>query len=126
MLILSQGNYMSDKEKPYYIISLKHKQLRELKYLTLDDIEALLGENFARLNDNEAKVIVDLKELDFIQSSELGILLLLRKKVLSQKGVCILINVCQPVYEALDLAGLLESFNVCADEEEAKALLKKL
>ncbi|WP_110953150.1 STAS domain-containing protein [Anaerosinus massiliensis] len=68
-------------------------------------------------------VVIDLKEVAFIDSSGIGVILGRYKKVMHVKGNICLIGVCDSVRKILELSGVLKILKVYDDEFEAVSCL---
>ncbi len=102
------------------VLLLKNELMKEAQYANIQQIEKMMGENFGCPEmEGTPSIIVDLRELDFIQSSAIGVLLILRKKIKKLGGDSVLINVKESIEEALELAGLLDFFYIFNSEEKA-------
>ena len=61
--------------------------------------------------DGVKKLVLDFKEVDYISSAGLRILLLLHKQMLAEEGLTI-ININETVREVLEITGFLDILNV--------------
>ncbi len=109
-----------------YVLLLKNEAMNQAQYINIKELEVKLNfkpdePEISNLNG----FIVDLKELDFIQSSAIGVLLILRKKITVLGKKIVLINANNNITAALELAGLLDFFNIYNSLEEAVNYLKK-
>ena len=57
------------------------------------------------------KLVLDFKEVDYISSAGLRVLLLLHKQMLAEEGLTI-ININETVREVLEITGFLDILNV--------------
>ncbi len=61
--------------------------------------------------DGVKKLVLDFKEVDYISSAGLRVLLLLHKQMLAEEGLTI-ININETVREVLEITGFLDILNV--------------
>lgn len=71
------------------------------------------------LNKNENNIIVDFKEMDYISSSGLRILLTTFKKIKAKKGNFMLCSLQENIKEIFDISGFTNIFKIFANQEEA-------
>jgi len=65
------------------------------------------------------KIIIELEEIDFIDSTFLGVLVVTKKKLLNKKGDLILVGLKPDVHAILERTKLLRLFTVFETKEEA-------
>lgn len=86
---------------------------------------------FRNLMDNELRksavpnVVINLKDLTFVDSTGLGVILGRHKTVTSWGGRFILSDVAPKVISMLEMAGLLPVFQIGGTEEEAVKLAER-
>ena len=68
-------------------------------------------------------VIIDLEEVQFIDSSGIGVILGRYKKIMHLKGKICLVGVQDPVKKLLELSGVLKILNIYDSEIEAVSCL---
>ena len=76
---------------------------------------------FALIEDNVINIILDCRNLDFVSSSGLRILILALKKISALKGNFVLCNLQPNVYKILEIAGFIGIFKIFADVDSALA-----
>ena len=86
-----------------------------------EDVNEVLGEVG---RDGQLSVVVDLKEIAHLNSSNLALLLRLRKAVLNHRRELLLCNVTNPVWGVLLVTGLDTIFSFSADVTTALATVR--
>ena len=71
------------------------------------------------LNAKRYKLIIDCKDLNFISSAGVGVLIVLHSKLVSQNGDIKLVNMSPEVYEIFRLLGFSNVFRILNNEREA-------
>ena len=71
------------------------------------------------LEAGEKNFLVDLKELDYISSVGLRVLLMLAKKCKTSSGQAVLCSLQEHVFEVFEIAGFTSIFKICSSREEA-------
>jgi anti-sigma B factor antagonist len=85
----------------------------------------LLAETEAAITKGENKILLNLKELQYINSSGLNVLINILTKARKASGEVIICNVNKKIGELLIITKLDSIFKVSASEEEAIELLNK-
>lgn len=70
-------------------------------------------------------LIIDLSNVNFIDSSGLGVILGRFRKITAKEGQIVLVGLNPNIKRILDLSGVLSFIPVCSDENEAWKLLEK-
>jgi anti-sigma B factor antagonist len=81
-----------------------------------EDLLALMDEGVRR-------IVVDLSEVTFIDSTALGVLIGGVRRLHEREGRLVLVAATRPVLRALTLTGLDRVFTICPTREEAVAAL---
>jgi len=71
------------------------------------------------LDKNEENILINLKELDYISSSGLRVLLFTAKKIKELKGKFLLCELAPHIKEIFEIAGFTAIFTIYASKEEA-------
>ena len=79
----------------------------------------------AAFQDGAKKVLIDLKELDYISSAGLRVLLVAAKTTQQQKGKLALSALTDIVKEVFEISGFSSIFNIFPASAEALAFLDK-
>lgn len=80
---------------------------------------------FPLVDDSVSRVVLDLSYVDFIDSSGLGVMVGLMKKI-GKKGDLIICNLQPSVASSFKLSRMDRVFRICADLNTAKAELEKV
>ncbi|MDK2936287.1 MAG: anti-sigma factor antagonist [Eubacteriaceae bacterium] len=72
-----------------------------------------LEEAFNGVLDQAKNVELDLKEMDYISSAGLRVILMIQKKVNAAKGGLEVKNVCDTVMEIFDMTGFSDVLTIC-------------
>jgi len=83
---------------------------------TSPDAEAHLN---ALINEGTTKIIVDLKDINYISSAGLRVLLVTTKLLKSKGGECRICNLNEMVQEVFDISGFNMIFGVFQSEDDA-------
>lgn len=84
----------------------------------------LLDDELKRVVDGGARdLVVDFGRVDYISSAGLRVLLVLAKRLRSERGRLVLCGLNGPVWQVFDLAGFLPLFTI---EESREAALARL
>ncbi len=80
----------------------------------------LLEKNLADLLDKgERSFLVDMREMDYISSVGLRVLLVLAKKTKAISGDVLLCSLQEQVHEVFEISGFTTIFSIYADQNEA-------
>ncbi len=71
------------------------------------------------INDGNHKILLDLKELDYISSAGLRVLILSAKKLKTAEGIFVLASLKEQIKEIFDIAGFTAIFSISNSVEEA-------
>lgn len=99
-------------------------QFQNLKNLDANSAHRVKAEVKGLLDDEVKSVIVDLENIQFIDSTGFGALISILKTVKSRGGRLILSSVSNEVQELMDLMQLLTVFDLKANVQEAELDLK--
>ena len=103
-------------------------QTREVGGVSILDFAGNLDTNNSPAAENEVndllvkgsnKILFNFKDLNFIASSGLRILLATAKKLKTSEGKMIVCNLNDTVQEVFDISGFASILNLASDEEEA-------
>lgn len=106
-------------------MSIVTNKLNEVKiiYVTeellLDRLHEFDTEFVKVLENKDKKVILNLKDVDFINSTALGIILKMYKNILSKKGELVLCNLQYDVDELFSVTKVNNIIKVFRDQEDA-------
>lgn len=75
------------------------------------------------VNKGSRNIVLDLGEIDFIDSSGIGAILSIYKKIEQKSGELVIINLSPPLKRIFELSGVLNIINLYSSRDEA---LKKL
>lgn len=92
--------------------------------LDISSAASVKEEVVKRLNSGERAIILNLMQVDFINSSGLGTLVSILKEVKSVGGRLALSNLVSHVQEIFEITQLSEIFEIHAAESEAQQALK--
>jgi len=70
------------------------------------------------LHSNEDKVVIDFKGIDYIGSSGIGLLLMLKSKIEEVNGLLALTNVNEKIANVMNILQLDQFFSIINDEEK--------
>lgn len=87
----------------------------EVDIYTVDEFRAAIEDLIARGGD---KILLDLTEMDYIDSTGIGVLIELRKKSMEKNQGTVLYGARKNVVKLLDLTGISQIFEM-AEKEEA-------
>ena len=90
-----------------------------------DQPKVMMEDIAETLENGTVNILLDLKELRYINSSGLTILINVLTKVNQIGGKLAICNANKKIKELLHITKLLKKFNVCATAEEAITLLNK-
>ena len=93
-------------------IDLKKDEDKLIMYLIgrLDThTSSMLEEEYNKLD--EKNIVLDLKELDYVSSAGLRVLLTMQKEM-NQKGNLEIINVCDSVKDIFEVTGFIDILNI--------------
>ena len=71
------------------------------------------------LSTGERKFVVDLRELEYVSSAGLRVLLMLARRLQSKGGELVLCSPTESVQEVLDISGFTRIFNIAPSQTEA-------
>jgi len=99
------------------------KLIRFVGDLDATNVETVLEKVINLLNDGIVKLVVDFKQLRYVNSTGLGILLHFSKSA-KEKGGCFKIaNINENVYEIIEIIGATSLLEIYDDLDEAVAAL---
>ncbi|MCP3941999.1 MAG: STAS domain-containing protein [Desulfobacteraceae bacterium] len=75
------------------------------------------------LDDKRGKMLIDFKELDYISSSGLRVLIAVSKQLKAVRGSLVLCNLDKKIYEVFDVSGFTAIFDISTTQEEALSML---
>ncbi len=88
---------------------------------------ANLKEEIKKICDSGAKIIhINLKKVEFINSSGLGAFVSIMKQVRSKKGRLTLSNLAAPVREIFEITQLSSVFDIFETQEEAMSATERI
>jgi anti-anti-sigma factor len=100
------------------------KLIRFVGDLDATNVETVLEKVINLLNDGIVKLVVDFKQLRYVNSTGLGILLHFSKSA-KEKGGCFKIaNINENVYEIIEIIGATSLLEIYDDLDEAVAALE--
>jgi anti-anti-sigma factor len=102
----------SEKSGEYNIVEVGGR-LDTTNYAELDKVLAGL------MDKGENNLMLDIKELDYVSSSGLRILLMYLKKVKAAQGRFILCNMNSEIREIFEISGFINIFEIFEDREAA-------
>ncbi|MDR1561366.1 MAG: STAS domain-containing protein [Holosporaceae bacterium] len=70
--------------------------------------------------NTNSKIAVHFKEIDYISSAGLRVVLMLGKKLTAAKGVLVLIDMPEKIFAVFKMSGFDKILKICASFEEAK------
>jgi anti-sigma B factor antagonist len=112
-------NYKSSKDGAVNILQLQGELIdRNQATVMLTEVEDLITKN-------ENRILLDLKELRYINSSGLNILINILTKARKSGGEVAICCVNKKIEELLLITRLNSVFNVCEDPKEAIEILSK-
>lgn len=85
------------------------------------------GDTEAELNalvEQETRLLIDLKGLEYISSAGLRVLLVIAKQIRKNNGKMCLCSLTETVSEVFEISGFLAIFDIAETEEEAVGMLK--
>ena len=100
------------KVKKSLIVSLEG----ELDLHTAEEFKTKL---ITKINAGTKQLILDLGQVEFIDSSGLGAILSSYKKISSQGGLLTVVNVTPKVRRIFEVSGILRVINIYSSEKEA-------
>jgi anti-sigma B factor antagonist len=82
-----------------------------------------IGEDLYDLVDNKArkKIVLDFTKVQFLSSSALGVLIMLRKKAAAIKGEIVICGIRKELMKVFEITNLTRMFTFAASEEKALA-----
>jgi anti-sigma B factor antagonist len=89
----------------------------EITYEMTQKMKADAEAVFKTLPDNPL-LVCDMQEVDFLDSSGIGLLVFLNNKMRQKNGQCFLLHPSEPVRKTLELVKLMTFFEVMDDEAE--------
>jgi len=98
------------------ITEVKFDHIEKLNILVSDSIKAELQKLFERPN---AKVLINMKDVSFLDSSGFAIFLSISKIANRNNGQIIFCNVCNSVLDLFKILQLHSVFHIVNDQEEA-------
>jgi len=98
------------------ITEVKFDHIEKLNILVSDSIKAGLQKLFERPN---AKVLINMKDVSFLDSSGFAIFLSISKIANRNNGQIIFCNVCNSVLDLFKILQLHSVFHIVNDQEEA-------
>ena len=75
----------------------------------------------ARIREGHSRLVIDLKNLDYISSAGLRVFLLVAKKLRQQQGQLSLCNLSRPIKQVFEISGFTAILKVCDDIDSARA-----
>lgn len=109
--------YKSEKNGTLHVFSLTGELIDR------NQANSLMEEVETAIENNEAKFVLDLKNLKYLNSSGLNILINILTKSRKAGGDVAICCVNKKINELLLITKLNHVFNVCADEQAAAAIL---
>jgi anti-anti-sigma factor len=73
----------------------------------------------AAANANK-KIAISFNEIDYISSAGLRVVLMLGKKLSAAKGVLVLVNMSDKIFQVFKMSGFDKILKICANFEESK------
>jgi len=92
-----------------------------LDYTCSDEVKARLGQAVTELAEETGKTrfVVNLGNVDALDSSGLAVLISLRKKLHAVGGVLVICHLCTMIRRLFELTGLDRAFDIFETEDEA-------
>lgn len=81
----------------------------KLDTTTSTQLEESFNKNYS---DEISNVILDMKNLEYISSSGLRVILLIQKKLSVQKGKLTIKNICETVKDVFEITGFSDFLNI--------------
>ena len=103
-------------EKKYSMVELSG-------FLDAHTVNSFEGQIDDILDEGRNKVVIDLRDLNYISSAGIGALMALTQRLRSSGGDLVLLRPNEKVYKILDLLGFTKIFNVAMEENDLKGLL---
>jgi anti-sigma B factor antagonist len=75
------------------------------------------------LCDPEQHVVIDLREVGFMSSAGLRVLLLVYRQASARGGKVVLVSVSEEIREVMEMTGFLDFFTFCENLTEVRQLL---
>ena len=92
----------------------------EIDLFTAPELKAALGE---ALESGRTRIVVDLTETTFLDSTALGVLIGTVKRLRSRDGRLTIVNVDQNIAKTFEITGLDQIFTILATRDDAIAAL---
>jgi anti-sigma B factor antagonist len=92
----------------------------EIDLFTAPEFKAALA---AAIDAGASRIVVDLTETGFLDSTALGVLIGVIKRLRSQGGHLTIVNTDDAIAKTFEITGLDQIFTLCATRDEAVAAL---
>ena len=92
----------------------------EIDLFTAPELKAALGE---ALESGRIRIVVDLTETTFLDSTALGVLIGAVKRLRSRDGALAIVNTDENIAKTFEITGLDQIFTIVASREDALAAL---
>src|SRR6476619_3044239 len=92
----------------------------EIDLFTAPELKAALGET---LESGRSRIVVDLSDTTFLDSTALGVLIGAVKRLRSRDGALVIVNVDQNIAKTFEITGLDQIFTILATRDDAIAAL---
>src|SRR5690348_9800269 len=92
----------------------------EIDLFTAPELKSALSE---ALESGHTRIVVDLTETSFLDSTALGVLIGAVKRLRSRDGALVIVNVDQNIAKTFEITGLDQIFTIVGTREDAVAAL---
>ncbi|HHP7230835.1 MAG TPA: anti-sigma factor antagonist [Xenococcaceae cyanobacterium] len=111
------------------MIELKIKTVEIVTVVELaGDIDAattpLIQEQVFPIVKPDSKIILDMRQVSYLSSSGLRMLLLLYRTAIAQKVSIVLVGLTEEIWDTMSVTGFLDFFTTCDTIESGLALLR--
>jgi anti-sigma B factor antagonist len=93
----------------------------EVDLFTAPELKTMIGEG---LEKGASKVVIDLSETRFMDSSGLGVLIGAVKRLRDRDGQLTIVNVNENIAKTFEITGLDQIFTICSTREQALSALQ--
>ncbi len=82
-------------------------------------------ELLASIVQDSPNIIIDLQNVEYMDSSGLGALLFGHRQAIHNKGIFVIINLKKQVKKLIEIAQLTRVLNICESEKQAIQIIKR-
>jgi anti-sigma B factor antagonist len=111
----TQANMKIHKQGDVCVVEFEDRKI--LEEPLINDI----GERISELieADTEPKILLDFKNVEYLSSAALGVLITLNNQLLERQGQLVLADIHPQIYEVFKITRLYKLFNIQSNTEEA-------